>query len=75
MKKTQDDMRKRYDKTKLKFYLGDVMDTRSLTQAFRCAYYCFNAAALKQVPSCEFCPMEAVRTNFMGTKNVLEAWS
>jgi UDP-glucose 4-epimerase len=71
--KKQDDMRKRYNNSKLKFYIGDVRDQRSLTQAFRGVDYCFHAAALKQVPSCEFYPMEAVRTNVMGTENVLEA--
>jgi UDP-N-acetylglucosamine 4,6-dehydratase len=71
--KKQDDMRKRYSNPKLKFYIGDVRDQRSLMQAFRGVDYCFHAAALKQVPSCEFYPMEAVRTNVMGTENVLEA--
>jgi len=71
--KKQDDMRKRYNNPKLKFYIGDVRDERSLAQAFRGVDYCFHAAALKQVPSCEFYPMEAVRTNVMGTENVLEA--
>ncbi len=71
--KKQDDMRKRYNNPKLKFYIGDVRDQRSLVQAFRGVDYCFHAAALKQVPSCEFYPMEAVRTNVMGTENVLEA--
>lgn len=71
--KKQDDMRKRYNDPKLKFYIGDVRDSRSLAQAFRGVDYCFHAAALKQVPSCEFYPMEAVRTNVMGTENVLEA--
>lgn len=71
--KKQDDMRKRYNNPKLKFYIGDVRDPRSLSQAFRGVDFCFHAAALKQVPSCEFYPMEAVRTNVMGTENVLEA--
>jgi UDP-N-acetylglucosamine 4,6-dehydratase len=71
--KKQDDMRKRYNNNKLKFYIGDVRDQRSLAQAFRGVDYCFHAAALKQVPSCEFYPMEAVRTNVLGTENVLEA--
>ena len=71
--KKQDDMRKRYNNPKLKFYIGDVRDSRSLAQAFRGVDYCFHAAALKQVPSCEFYPMEAVRTNVLGTENVLEA--
>jgi UDP-N-acetylglucosamine 4,6-dehydratase/5-epimerase len=71
--KKQDDMRKRYANPKLKFYLGDVRDSRSLRAAFRSVDFCFHAAALKQVPSCEFHPMEAVRTNVMGTENVIEA--
>lgn len=71
--KKQDDMRKRYAHPKLKFYIGDVRDRRSLSAAFRSVDYCFHAAALKQVPSCEFHPMEAVRTNIMGTENVIEA--
>lgn len=71
--KKQDDMRKRYNHPKLKFYLGDVRDLRSLNRAFRDVDYCFHAAALKQVPSCEFHPMEAVRTNVLGTENVLDA--
>ena len=71
--KKQDDMRKRYNNPKLKFYIGDVRDQRSLTQAFRGVDFCFHSAALKQVPSCEFYPMEAVRTNVLGTENVLEA--
>ena len=70
--KKQDDMRKRYNNPKLKFYIGDTRDSRSLTQAFRGVDYCFHAAALKQVPSCEFYPMEAVKTNVIGTENVLE---
>lgn len=71
--KKQDDMRKRFDNAKLKFYLGDVRDRHSVERAMRGADYCFHAAALKQVPSCEFHPMEAVRTNVLGTENVLEA--
>ena len=71
--KKQDDMRKRYADAKLKFYLGDVRDRRSLAAAMRGVDFCFHAAALKQVPSCEFHPMEAVRTNVLGTENVLEA--
>ena len=71
--KKQDDMRKRYDSPKLKFYIGDVRDSRSLAAAMRGVDYVFHAAALKQVPSCEFHPMEAVRTNVLGTENVLEA--
>ena len=71
--KKQDDMRKLYDSPKLKFYIGDVRDSRSVSAAMRGVDYVFHAAALKQVPSCEFHPMEAVRTNVMGTENVLEA--
>ena len=71
--KKQDDMRKRYNNAKLKFYIGDVRDARSVASAMRGVDYCFHAAALKQVPSCEFHPMEAVRTNILGIENVLEA--
>ena len=71
--KKQDDMRKRYNHAKLKFYIGDVRDSRSVASAMRGVDYVFHAAALKQVPSCEFHPMQAVRTNVLGTENVLEA--
>ena len=71
--KKQDDMRKRYNNPKLKFYIGDVRDRRSVEQAMRRVDYVFHAAALKQVPSCEFYPMQAVRTNVLGTENVMEA--
>jgi UDP-glucose 4-epimerase len=71
--KKQDDMRKHYNDPKLKFYIGDVRDVGSLNAAMRGADFCFHAAALKQVPSCEFHPMEAVKTNVLGTENVLEA--
>ena len=71
--KKQDDMRKRYNSAKLKFYIGDVRDPRSVQQAMRGVDYVFHAAALKQVPSCEFHPMQAVQTNVLGTENVLEA--
>ena len=71
--KKQDDMRKRYNSPKLKFYIADVRDLRSVAAAMRGVDYVFHAAALKQVPSCEFHPMEAVRTNVLGTENVLEA--
>jgi len=70
--KKQDDMRKRYPNPKLKFYIGDVRDRHSLIGAFRGVNHCFHAAALKQVPSCEFYPMEAVRTNILGTENVID---
>jgi UDP-N-acetylglucosamine 4,6-dehydratase len=71
--KKQDDMRKRYADPKIKFYIGDVRDMRSIAAAMRGVDYVFHAAALKQVPSCEFHPMEALRTNVLGTENVLEA--
>lgn len=71
--KKQDDMRKHYGSSKLKFYIGDVRDYQSLLNATRGVDYIFHAAALKQVPSCEFHPMEAVKTNILGTENVLEA--
>lgn len=69
--KKQDDMRKEYNNPKLKFYLGDVRDVNSITDAIRGVDYVFHAAALKQVPSCEFHPMQAVQTNVIGTENVL----
>lgn len=71
--KKQDDMRKRYFNPKLKFYIGDVRDYKSILNATRGVDYIYHAAALKQVPSCEFHPMEAVKTNVLGTENVLEA--
>lgn len=71
--KKQDDMRKRYANSKLKFYIGDVRDYTSVLNATRGVDFIFHAAALKQVPSCEFHPMEAVKTNVVGTENVLEA--
>lgn len=69
--KKQDDMRKQYNNDKLKFYIGDVRNVESIRDAVRGVDYIFHAAALKQVPSCEFFPMEAVRTNILGTDNVL----
>jgi UDP-N-acetylglucosamine 4,6-dehydratase/5-epimerase len=71
--KKQDDMRKLYNNPKIKFYLGDVRDLRSILTASSGVDYIFHAAALKQVPSCEFYPLEAVKTNILGTENVLEA--
>lgn len=71
--KKQDDMRKRYQNSKLKFYIGDTRDYNSVLPAVRGSDYIFHAAALKQVPSCEFHPLEAVKTNVLGTENVLEA--
>jgi UDP-glucose 4-epimerase len=71
--KKQDDMRKKYNSSKLKFYIGDVRDPQSVMTAVRGVDYIYHAAALKQVPSCEFHPLEAVKTNVLGTENVLEA--
>ncbi len=71
--KKQNDMRKRYQNPKLRFYLGDVRDYQSILTAMRGVDFIFHAAALKQVPSCEFYPLEAVKTNVLGTENVLEA--
>jgi UDP-N-acetylglucosamine 4,6-dehydratase len=71
--KKQDDMRKKYNSPKLKFYIGDVRDPQSVMNAVRGVDHIYHAAALKQVPSCEFHPMEAVKTNVLGTENVLEA--
>lgn len=71
--KKQDDMRKRYNNEKLKFYIGDVRDYNSIEGAFIGVDYVFHAAALKQVPSCEFYPMEAVKTNIIGSDNVITA--
>ena len=71
--KKQDDMRKIFNNNKLKFYIGDVRDTSSIIPAMRGVDYVFHSAALKQVPSCEFHPMEAVKTNILGTENVLNA--
>ncbi|NSY35194.1 NAD-dependent epimerase/dehydratase family protein [Pseudoalteromonas sp. JC28] len=71
--KKQDDMRKHFNSDKLKFYIGDVRDYQSVANAMRGVDYVYHAAALKQVPSCEFYPLEAVKTNVIGTENVLEA--
>ena len=71
--KKQDDMRKRYRSNKLRFYIGDVRDYQGILNAMRGVDFVFHAAALKQVPSCEFYPLEAVKTNILGTENVLEA--
>jgi len=71
--KKQDDMRLKYQSEKLKFYIGDVRDLSSVDNAMHGVDYVFHAAALKQVPSCEFYPLEAVKTNVLGTENVLES--
>lgn len=71
--KKQEDMRKKYQNSKLKFYIGDVRDQNSVKNAMYGVDYVFHAAALKQVPSCEFFPLEAVKTNVLGTENVLNA--
>jgi UDP-glucose 4-epimerase len=71
--KKQDDMRHRYNNDKIKFYIGDVRDIASVKNAMHGVDFIFHAAALKQVPSCEFFPLEAVKTNVLGTDNVLTA--
>ena len=71
--KKQDDMRNQLKNTKLKFFIGDVRDYDSVEPATRGVDYIFHAAALKQVPSCEFFPMEATKTNVMGTQNIIDA--
>ena len=71
--KKQDDMRRFYNNPKIKYYIGDVRDIRSVQDAIHGVDYIFNAAALKQVPSCEFFPLEAVKTNVIGIDNVLTA--
>ena len=71
--KKQDDLRKRVQNPKVKFYIGDVRDSQSVASAVKGVDYVFHAAALKQVPSCEFFPIEAVKTNILGTDNVLSA--
>ena len=71
--KKQDDMRHQLQNPKVKFYIGNVRDRQSVDEAMRGVYYVFAAASLKQVPSCEFFPMQAVQTNVVGTDNVLES--
>jgi UDP-glucose 4-epimerase len=71
--KKQNDMRKKYKNDKIKFFIGNVRDKNSLKDAMHGVDYIFHAAALKQVPSCEFFPVEAVKTNILGTNNVLDA--
>ena len=71
--KKQDDLRKEYQSPKLKFYIGDVRDSSSVNSAMRGVDYVFHAAALKQVPSCEFYPLEAVKTNVFGTSNIIDS--
>ena len=71
--KKQDDLRKSINSSKVKFYIGDIRDMSSITKVIDNIDYIFHAAALKQVPSCEFFPLEAVKTNILGTNNVLEA--
>lgn len=73
--KKQEDMRIKYANPKIKFYIGDVRDSQSILNAMEGIDYVFHAAALKQVPSCEFYPVEAVKTNILGTENVLNAAS
>ena len=71
--KKQDDMRHHLQNKKVKFYIGDVRDKRSVDGVMNGVDYIFHAAALKQVPSCEFFPVQAVRTNVLGTENVLDS--
>ncbi len=71
--KKQDDMRKKFNSKKIKFYIGDIRDFSAVNNVVRGVNYIFHAAALKQVPSCEFYPLEAVKTNILGTENLLES--
>ena len=70
--KKQDDLRIKLSNNKVRFYLGDVRDISSIQTAIKNVDYVFHAAALKQVPSCEFYPMEAIKTNVIGTENVID---
>ena len=70
--KKQDDLRKKINNPKIKFLLGDVRDSESIKKAIKNVDFIFHAAALKQVPSCEFYPLEAVKTNILGTNNVIQ---
>ena len=71
--KKQEDMRISLKSSKVKFYIGDVRDFNSIETAMRCVDFVFHAAALKQVPSCEFYPLEAIKTNILGTENVIKS--
>jgi UDP-N-acetylglucosamine 4,6-dehydratase/5-epimerase len=71
--KKQDDMRRKFQNDKIKYFIGDIRDESSIDQAMKGVHFVFHAAALKQVPSCEFYPMEAVKTNIIGTENMLNS--